>query len=319
MDKIVWLYYATRWKVNSIYKRLTKRNLLNTRKKYGKNRFVFGEEGNFLIKQRILRNEPFACCRFGISEIRYLLAYEEERIWGKSSSELREQAISTFELYPDDESKGYKKFAELMRHACENADFIGVWPYVVMGDYYVQSIKNVKEKVVGTALMVEPYYYAEPWSEALAGKRVLVINPFVEIMEKQYGNYRELLFEDENVLPKFELLTLPSVWYDASGKDPRFKNWFEAYDYLYEEAMKKEFDIALLGCGPFGFPLAVRFKEAGKQAIHIGGAIQILFGIIGKRWEKQEEFIKFFNEYWVRPEKPEMKLNYKFLDDGCYW
>lgn len=32
---------------------------------------------------------------------------------------------------------------------------------------------------------------------------------------------------------------------------PRFNDWFEALDYMVEEALKIPFDIALIGCGAY--------------------------------------------------------------------
>lgn len=53
-----------------------------------------------------------------------------------------------------------------------------------------------------------------------------------------------------------------------------------------------DYDIVLLGCGAYGFPLAAYAKRRGKQAIHMGGSLQLLFGIKGKRWEDQNYAIR---------------------------
>lgn len=318
MKKLKWLYYYIVWKMKLLYKRIMHKNL-PVGAKYGNNRFVSGEEANLMIKEKLESGVPFALCRFGMSEFNWVVKCEKDWLWGSDSFKHIEYAVEMFELYSHDEQQGLKKFAETMRWACYNADFIGVWTSIVMGDYYVSTIENIEDKIVGAALAVEPFCYDDPWSEALEGKKVLVISPFVEEIKKQYKENREKLFDDKRVLPKFELLTQKSVWFDAAGKDPRFKTWFEAYDYIFEEAMKKDFDVVLLGCGSFGFPLAARFKIAGKQAIHMGGVLQILFGIIGKRWEKEKRINPLFNRYWIHPEKPQMNLDYKYLDDACYW
>ena len=90
---------------------------------------------------------------------------------------------------------------------------------------------------------------------------------------------------------------------------------------MTQEALKIPFDVALIGCGAYGLPLACKLKCAGKQAIHIGGATQILFGIIGRRWEQNsKEVSDLFNEHWVRPsseETPENKARNEF--GGAYW
>jgi len=57
------------------------------------------------------------------------------------------------------------------------------------------------------------------------------------------------------------------------------------------------FDVALVAGGAYGMFLANYIKERGKQAIHVAGALQLLFGIKGTRWGERE----FMNEYWVHP------------------
>jgi hypothetical protein len=63
----------------------------------------------------------------------------------------------------------------------------------------------------------------------------------------------------------------------------------------------KDFDVAIIGCGAYGFPLAAHLKRLGKKAIYMGGATQLLFGIKGKRWDNYRLISNFFNEHWVRP------------------
>ena len=84
---------------------------------------------------------------------------------------------------------------------------------------------------------------------------------------------------------------------------------------------KVDFDIAIIGCGAYGMPLAAKLKGAGKQAIHLGGATQLLFGIKGRRWEENypSKIATFFNEHWVYPNKEETPQNAKVVERGCYW
>jgi len=55
------------------------------------------------------------------------------------------------------------------------------------------------------------------------------------------------------------LLTLKAVQTIANTKDDRFDTWFDALDYMYNEALKLDFDVALIGCGAYGYPLAAKF------------------------------------------------------------
>ena len=87
---------------------------------------------------------------------------------------------------------------------------------------------------------------------------------------------------------------------------------------MYNEALKIDFDVAIIGCGAYGFPLAAKLKRAGKITIHLGGAVQILFGIKGSRWDNGE-VSKFYNEYWVRPDDKDKPQNANNVENGCYW
>lgn len=132
------------------------------------------------------------------------------------------------------------------------------------------------------------------------------------------------LFEDERVLPRFEtLLTLEAVQ-SASGTPTRFENWFEALDAMCSDISKMEFDVALIGAGAYGMPLAAHVKKLGKKAVHMGGVTQILFGIIGRRWEKPipggyPPLTRFVNDHWTRPLPEETPLSFRSVSSGDYW
>ncbi len=51
-----------------------------------------------------------------------------------------------------------------------------------------------------------------------------------------------------------------------------FKDWFDAFEYMKAEINKSNYDICILGCGAYGFPLAAHVKRMGKKAIHMGGS-----------------------------------------------
>jgi hypothetical protein len=147
----------------------------------------------------------------------------------------------------------------------------------------------------------------------LENKKILVIHPFKKTIEKQFKKRKQL-----GILPKFKKLEIiPAVQTIAGNRDSRFKNWFEALNWMKKEIDKKDFDIALIGCGAYGLPLAAYVKRKGKQAIHVGGGLQLLFGIKGKRWEK--DYRINFNKNWIYPLKEDTPQNIKKVEGGCYW
>jgi hypothetical protein len=77
--------------------------------------------------------------------------------------------------------------------------------------------------------------------------------------------------------------------------------------------------VALLGCGAYGLPLAAAIKRSGRQAIHLGGALQVLFGIRGRRWEQIPKIAALMNDHWIRPSEAETPVSAVRVDQGCYW
>ena len=68
-----------------------------------------------------------------------------------------------------------------------------------------------------------------------------------------------------------------------------------------------------------GFPLAAKLKKAGKKAIHMGGVLQVLFGIKGASWDNDPVVSSLYNEYWVRPSDSEKPKSFGTVEGGCYW
>ena len=91
---------------------------------------------------------------------------------------------------------------------------------------------------------------------------------------------------------------------------------------MYDEALKRDFSIAIIGCGAYGFPLAAKLKRVGKQAVHLGGATQLFFGIKGRRWETESSYKyvqRFLIDFWVYPDYNEKPKRASEVENGCYW
>lgn len=204
------------------------------------------------------------------------------------------------------------RFGMLMKEVSAEVDMLCRWKSI-MQDYCINNLCR-SDCILTHLSNLAPYQSKNPWTAALRGKRVLVIHPFKESIERQY-QIREKLFANPEILPEFDLTVIEAVQTAAYEKDDRFSDWFEALDYMYQQAMVCEFDVALIGCGAYGLPLGAMLKRSGKMVIHMGGALQILFGIIGKRWENSP----LINEYWAHPLPSEIPANKKVVENGCYW
>ena len=145
-----------------------------------------------------------------------------------------------------------------------------------------------------------------------------MVHPFDATIKSQYARRKEL-FANGDILPGFQLLTYRPVMSFLGLKTP-YLDWFEALDKMIADIAKIDFDIALLGCGAYGFPLAAFIKrDLGRQAIHIGGAAQLLFGIKGGRWDKNSRVLTLYNQSWVRPGEEERPINFQQHEGGAYW
>ncbi len=284
------------------------------------NKILSGDETNRFLASKIEDNNPFLAARFGSSELNCVRYYtfviknggpNYNSFFAKTP---RETVCNLSGFFPP-KDKLLKKFSELYFEDIPKIDLLGIWY-----NSYEDIICNTycKNTSVGELAGLEPYYYKSPWSKKLKGKKVLVIHPFAKTIESQYRNNREKLFDDRDILPEFELITLKAVQ-SIAGQHTEFKTWFEALDYMKDRIKNIDFDVALIGAGAYSISLGAFIKEMGKQAVHLGGALQILFGIKGARWEAMPEISKFFNEYWVRPAEDERPKAANTVEGGCYW
>lgn len=205
------------------------------------------------------------------------------------------------------------KFCNLMISALPNLDLLGSW--LRQEEFFKEELSHTKMVMLED---LEPFFAPNPWTSALKDKKVLVVHPFAESIMQQYLK-KDLVFPDL-MLPKFDLQVIKAVQ-TIAGENSKFSNWFEALESMQLQIAKTNFDICIIGCGAYGFPLASFVKEFGKKAFHLAGATQLLFGIKGGRWESYQIFPykNLFNEHWVRPSKAETPSNAKIVENSCYW
>lgn len=309
MDKMEWLKCLVSHKLFKTKKK--NRTVIN-----GKNVMSI-EQANTYIYNRILDGKPFMVCRFGSTELRLLADVEAKKIglkWWIDKS--RWNDLNKYSGFFPNDIVYAEKFADTYFDLLREVDLLATWNNV-HEDYMHRKYSPNADLTILRSL--EPWYNNGcPWTYALRGKKVLLIHPFADTIQRQYEK-REFLFADERVLPKFELKTIKAVQTLADITDDRFETWFDALEYMHEESKKIDYDIAILGCGAYGLPLAAMIKADGKQAIHMGGATQLLFGIKGNRWDAHPVISKLYNNYWVRPGENETFKKSDSIEGGCYW
>jgi hypothetical protein len=270
------------------------------------------EDANQLVVELLSRRDPFLVGRIGNTEGRIVGEYKFRNArFGRLTKKEAHQNAGIFPVTPE----ALARFSEIYWCALQSVDLLGFWQADFQSDLLVASSPDIK---LAPLASLEPYLHAIPWSSALAGRRVLVVHPFASTIRAQYESRRALLFDNPFVLPIFDLLTLEPPQ-TLAPLTAGYLNWFDALNDLSELVLKHDFDVALLGCGAYGLPLGASIKAAGRQAIHLGGALQVLFGIRGRRWENMPRIASMMNESWVRPSVEETPPSAAMVEEGCYW
>ena len=266
-------------------------------------------EGNRWIAERLRSEAPAAIGKIGASEMRALVNWRN----GKPFSSFNFEEMHLAGVFPTDQAT-LNRFGVSFSQTCADLDLLAVW-----GGR--DERKFLDELCPGADLCrltdLEPYYWDAPWSMELKNKRVLVISPFVESIERQYARRLDV-WPETRLLPAFELKTLRMPHSDALVPSS-FPSWFGMYEDLIQQGLAIDFDVAIVGAGAASLPLCAAFKRAGKIGIHLGGATQILFGISGKRWESHPQIAAFQNQSWVRPSSSETPEKIYKVERGAYW
>lgn len=208
------------------------------------------------------------------------------------------------------------RFGEQALVDCQQIDILG--SYIKNEIILFPLMPNATK--VNLDAFYAPWLFKNPWTKWLRGKKVLVVHPFVESISRQYHNNRALLFDNPDVLPEFESLTCIKAVQTQAGEKCQFNDWFEALDYMKGQIDKCDYDVAVIGCGAYGMSLAAHVKRQGKVALHLAGWTQMLFGVYGERWIKdQPQYAQFINESWIRPSDCEKPKGAEKVEGGCYW
>ena len=201
-----------------------------------------------------------------------------------------------------------EEFCRIFMEYCADFDAIPSW---LEGEARVYNQLCPDAKIIKLESLA-PFRHPRSWYDALEGKNVLVVHPYINTIKSQYAKHVEF-HKGQGCLPEFNLIQYCPV-NSIGGKCERFGKWKDALDFMISDIEKIQFDVALLGCGVYGVPLSVHIKRMGRQAVYTGGATQIIFGIKGRRWDKQG----IYNEHWVRPSPEDVPSNMNMIEAGTF-
>jgi len=144
-------------------------------------------------------------------------------------------------------------------------------------------------------------------------KKICVVSYFADEMAIQYKNIK-------NIFPHSDLskinIRFVSSWNTIKGNETH-KNWCDTFEKLKNKINNTDDDIYMVSCGCYGLPLCNYLKnKKNKNSIYVGGLLQMLFGLKGKRWEERPFMNKYYNKHWKYPAKK--PNNAEGVEGWCY-
>lgn len=265
-----------------------------------------------VILERFDTGKPFSVSRFGSVEIQYYLCYKYTVLKPFLIRRAKLNGHKNAGIFPFTSHTG-KSFVNEIDIALKDIDILGSWRTEELILY--PKLKSVSKMGLHD---ISPFSTSGNWLKILNLKRVLVIHPFKQTILHQYER-RNKVFQSALYRPDFksiEILVPPQTnAYRTEGYD----SWMSAFNELKKLVAEKEFDVALIGCGSYGMPIAAHIKKLGKVAIHLGGSTQLLFGIHGRRWDNDERYNHIKTDHWCRPLASDTISNKELVENACYW
>ncbi len=286
------------------------------------------EKSNDYIIKKLQSNKKFLISRMGAgaeTNVVYLCTIHGiDKIYTKQFYKLFIQLSIENGIY-NLTKNSLSRYVKLYKETIEKSDSLAVFInlMVTQQKYFVEN--NKLETLYSRVL--EPFYCCKdnikPWSHYLLGKKVLIVNPFVDSFQQQLKNNFQIFKDPEKKLFLDEQEFVFYKTYNTSAGNALHENWEKTYDMMCDDISKLDFDIALLGCGGYGLPLSNYIHEKlDKSVIYIGGGLQLLFGVMGARWENVpmwKDIIKENQTKFIRPSKEEQIENKERVEGGCFW
>lgn len=291
---------------------------------YGTRPILSAGEANDILRERVAHGVPISAGKIGDTELEVLVKYERaqhdpDEFFDAISRHGPELDLLHLNcgVFPKEQSV-LVGWAETYLASLSSIDLLGVW--FNSGEDAIVN-KYAPNATLARIQGVEPYYHEYPWTEELAGRRVVVVTPFAGSVAQQWTSRAgaDLFPGNPSVLPRFDLRIVRAP-FSAGLRPPSHPDWHTALAHLKNEVAEDRFDIALIGAGAFSLPLCSFIRgELGSSAVHLGGALQLLFGIRGRRWESHPVIGPLFNENWSHPLPDETPRARWKNDGGAYW
>lgn len=237
---------------------------------------------------------------------------------------LRVHAYRQSGIFPDDEAP-LIAFIDRYAAMCNEMDFLAYvdgWPGAV-----ASSASSAPTFVAIDALEPDrsnPYDEENCYLPSFEGAKVLVVSSMADLLveratKETYERVWSKIGAEWFQPSKVEALTFPYI-YDETVQAQHSSVW-DIYEEVVEQMRSRDFDVALIAAAGLGLPLAHAAKKLGAIGISLGGHLQVMFGVHGKRWQQDSAWSSLYvNDSWITPPPRMRPVNARGLaDDGAYW
>ena len=291
--------------------------LAEEKKQFWEKELILKEpEVHKIMTSAILEPKPFAVARLGGVEASLVMWAKQipKFSFGKHIPRLfsdTAQGATNAGIRPRNK-ESYKAFADLAWDSLKCLDLQGVW----VSGFEAAYLSSLPNRVLYNVETIGPNgVNPSHWVRALVGKRVLVISPFANTIHCQIPKLAHVWPD----LPWLAYTDFDVIQFPYLIDDDCPEAWWEVYGRIGQVISAGNYDVALLGCGGLGLPFAALAKKSGRIGIHLGGHLQLLFGIYGQRHLNHEWHRKHINDSWVRPDLREVAKSANRVEGGCYW
>lgn len=165
---------------------------------------------------------------------------------------------------------------------------------------------------------LEPFWPGNDWVTVQPGLRVSVVSPFVKSMAVQARLLAKVhpQWDAGGVTFSFVRSPLTNGEYARAPGDP---SWMERVHAMRAQVLAQQPDLVLAGAGAYGLALGELLRRDGLKIVVVGGALQLLFGISGRRWNERPEYAALLNAHWASPSPDERPRGFQSIEGGCYW
>jgi hypothetical protein len=285
------------------------------------------------VQHAIDHQQGFALGKIGFAE-QFILGYLP--FLKTNPSPLKIKAYETMLKYHCEVQTGVfptntdflREFANFYSNELKSIDILGI--FNAEGEKELLNKNDINAKCIDFQLTEPdrsvPLASNDCYLSFFKNKNILIISPFAELLversqkqifEEVWSKIQKKWYYPQNTYA----LEIPYSYGTSTDTHEKYGTSLQLYKSICDEIDKRDFDVVLLGVGALALPLASYIKSKGKVAISLGGHLQVLFGVAGSRWKKDEYWnTHYINDSWIDvPIEYHPKNKEKLTDNGSYW